>query len=171
MNNSFFDTKLEFLKGVGTARAALLGKELGIFTYADIIQHYPFRHEDRTEFHKISDISEEMPYVQFRGKIKFIETVGEGAKARLVAYFRDGTGEVELIWFRGIEWVKKGLQINTDYIIFGKPAEFNGKYSITHPEIEPLTNLESQSGFLQPVITSQKLCASVVLIAKASARS
>ncbi len=151
MNNSFFDTKLEFLKGVGTARAALLGKELGIFTYADIIQHYPFRHEDRTEFHKISDISEEMPYVQFRGKIKFIETIGEGAKARLVAYFRDGTGEVELIWFRGIEWVKKGLQINTDYIIFGKPAEFNGKYSITHPEIEPLTNLEAQSGFLQPV--------------------
>jgi ATP-dependent DNA helicase RecG len=147
----FFDTSLEFLKGVGPQRAALLQKELNLHTFGDLIQHYPFRHEDRTRFYSIKEINEEMPFVQLKGKITDFELIGGGFKKRLVGTFDDGTGEIELVWFQGINWVTKKIQPNVEYIVFGKPNRYGNKFSIAHPEVELLTTKNEKSGYLQPV--------------------
>src|SRR5687767_12071362 len=96
----FFDTRIEYLKGMSPQKALTFNKELNIFTYADLIQYYPFRYEDRTRFYTIDEVIDSMPFVQVKGRIKYWEMVGEGHKSRLVAYFTDGTGEMELVWFQ-----------------------------------------------------------------------
>jgi ATP-dependent DNA helicase RecG len=148
---NFFDTSLEFLKGVGPQRAVLLQKELNLFTFGDLIQHYPFRHEDRTRFYSVKEVNEEMPFVQLKGKITEFEVAGTGFKKRLIGQFTDGTGTLELVWFQGINWVTKKVTVNTDYIVFGKPNRFGSKLSIAHPEVDPLTVKSDKGGFLQPV--------------------
>ena len=147
----FFDTPVEFLKGVGPQRASMLNKELMIFTYGDLIQHYPFRYEDRTKFYNVCDINDEMSSVQIKGKIVKKELIATGAKKRLVANFSDGTGQMELIWFQGINWANEKVKIGVDYVVFGKPARYGSKYSIAHPEVEPLTTKNEQDGTLHPV--------------------
>lgn len=149
--STFFDTKIEFLKGVGPQRALLLNKELSIFTFGDLLQHYPFRHEDRSQFHAISDLNEQMSGAQIKGRLRDWTTIGEGHKKRLVATFTDSTGIIELVWFQGISWFEKSLRRNTEYIVYGKPALFGGKYSITHPDIDLLTPENAQGGTWQPV--------------------
>jgi ATP-dependent DNA helicase RecG len=167
---NFFDTSLEFIKGVGPQRAALLQKELKLFTFGDLIQYYPFRHEDRTQFYKVNEVNEDMPHVQLIGKITDFELIGVGFKKRLVGYFEDETGELELVWFQGINWVTKKIKPNTTYVVFGKPNRFGSKFSIAHPEIEPLTPNNERGGFLQPVYNvTEKLKARYIdskLIAK-----
>jgi ATP-dependent DNA helicase RecG len=154
----FFDTKIDFLKGVGERTGNLLREELNIFTFGDLLQHYPFRHEDRSQFHHISDVSESMPYIQLVGRIQSMETVGVGAKKRLVAYFSDGTGLLELVWFQGAKWIASHLKLQTDYLVFGKPNRFGGKYSIAHPEIEVFVPQQQEVRPLQPVYaTTEKL--------------
>ena len=148
---SFFDTSLEFLKGVGPQRAALLQKELKLFTFGDLIQYYPFRHEDRTQFYTISEVNDLMPHVQVKGKITDFEFIGGGFKKRLVGHFTDGTGDLELVWFQGIPFVTKKIQPNVEYVVFGKPNRYGKILSIAHPEIEPLTLKNNKGGFLQPV--------------------
>ncbi len=150
----FFDTKIEFLKGVGPQRAALLNKELNIFTYADLIQYYPFRYEDRTRFYKIAEIREDMPFIQLKGKIRYMETVGYARKQRLVAYFGDNTGEIQLVWFKGLQWILKKLRTNIDYVVFGKPGRIGRNINIAHPEIEVLTEKNEAGGYLQPVYST-----------------
>ena len=147
---NFFDTSIEFLKGVGPQRAALLQKELKLFTFGDIIQCYPFRHEDRTKFYTIKEVNETMPFVQIKGKITNMSMVGGGFKKRLVASFTDGTGELELVWFQGINWTLEKIKPGVEYIIFGKPNRFGKTLSIAHPEIEPIS-IKSEAGGLQPV--------------------
>jgi ATP-dependent DNA helicase RecG len=147
----FFDTKIEFLKGVGPQKAALLNQELGIFTFGDLIQHYPFRHEDRTVFHRINGLNEQLAAAQIKGRLREWSTVGEGGKKRLVAYFTDGTGILELVWFQGIAWFEKNLRPNTEYIVYGKPVAFGGRWSITHPEIDLITAENANGGYWQPV--------------------
>jgi len=155
---SFFDTSLEFLKGVGPQRAALLQKELKLFTFGDLIQHYPFRYEDRTRFYRISEVNELMPFVQMKGKISDVELIGDKFKRRLVAYLSDDTGELELVWFQGINWAMQKLKPNVDYVVFGKPSRYGSKLSIAHPEIELLTEKSAKGGYLQPVYPlSEKL--------------
>jgi ATP-dependent DNA helicase RecG len=155
---SFFDSSLEFLKGVGPQRASLLQKELKLFTFGDLIQHYPFRYEDRTKFYPINEVSEEMPYVQIKGKITDMELVGVKQKQRLVGYFTDGHGEIELVWFQGINWVTNKIKPNVDYVVFGKPNRYGSKLSIAHPEIEPLTEKSEKASYLQPIYpVSEKL--------------
>ncbi|MFC3812101.1 ATP-dependent DNA helicase RecG [Lacihabitans lacunae] len=149
--SSFFDTKIEFLKGVGAQRAELLNKELGIFTYGDLIEYYPFRHEDRSKFHYIRDLNEEMPAAQIKGRLTSIETIGSGHKQRLIANFQDATGNMELLWFQGVNWFLKSLRINGEYIVYGKPTMFGGRFSITHPEIELINPAKDQSGYFMPV--------------------
>jgi ATP-dependent DNA helicase RecG len=149
--STFFDTKIEFLKGVGPQRALLLSKELSIFTYGDLLQHYPFRHEDRSQFHTISDLNEQMVGAQIKGRLRDWTTIGEGHKKRLAGSFTDGTGSMELVWFQGISWFEKNLRRNAEYIVYGKPTLFGSKYSITHPDIDPLTPENSQSGSWLPV--------------------
>jgi ATP-dependent DNA helicase RecG len=154
----FFNTKIEFLKSVGPARAELLNKELQIFTFGDLIQHYPFRHEDRTKFHKINEIQESMSFIQIKGRINRLEMIGAGRKKRLVAHFSDGTGVIELVWFTGAQWILKKLKPGVDYIVFGKPNIFNRKFNIAHPEVEPVTNDSEHQVYLHPVYnTTEKL--------------
>jgi ATP-dependent DNA helicase RecG len=171
---NFFDTSLEFIKGVGPQRAALLQKELKLSTFGDLIQYYPFRHEDRTQFYKVNEVNDAMlPIaigIQLKGKITDFELIGVGFKKRLVGYFEDETGELELVWFQGINWVTKKIKPNTLYVVFGKPNRFGNKFSIAHPEIEPLTPGNERGGFLQPVYNvTEKLKARYIdskLIAK-----
>ncbi|KYG83691.1 ATP-dependent DNA helicase RecG [Roseivirga echinicomitans] len=155
---SFFETRIEFIKGVGPQKAALIGAEIGLFTYGDLIQHYPFRYEDRTKFYPIEEVHGDLPFVQVKGKIRRIETVGEMRKKRLVAHFEDGTGTLELVWFKGIQFVAKKIQLGVEYVVFGKPALFGRKISIAHPELEVLTTQNEKASFLQPVYhTSEKM--------------
>ncbi|MEQ9301627.1 MAG: ATP-dependent DNA helicase RecG [Cyclobacteriaceae bacterium] len=163
----FFETKIEFLKGVGPQRAALLNKELGIFTYADLIQHYPFRYEDRTQFHEIAQINENMPFIQVKGVVRHVETIGLGRKKRLVAYLKDTTGEVELTWFKGIPWALKRLSPGAEYVVFGKPNKYGRKYSIAHPEVEPASAASLKGGYLQPVYPTTEMLKSRYIDSKA----
>jgi len=147
----FFDTPIEYLKGVGPQRAAMLNKELKVFTFADLIQHYPFRYDDRTKFYKIKDLNESLAFVQTRGLIRKKEIIGTGFKKRLVMTLADDSGELELVWFQGINWAIEKLKPGIEYIIFGKPNRFGSKYSIAHPEIEIPKDANERTGFLQPV--------------------
>ncbi|HSJ67088.1 MAG TPA: OB-fold nucleic acid binding domain-containing protein, partial [Anditalea sp.] len=154
----FFDTKIDFLKGVGPQKAALINKELNIFTYGELLQHYPFRYEDRTKFYKINQLDSELDHVQVMGRLVKLESIGEGRRKRLVGYFRDETGEMELTWFKGIQWVVKKLVVGAAYIAFGKPSLYGRKYSIPHPEMEPLTTAKEERNLFQPVYpTTEKL--------------
>lgn len=156
--STFFSTPIEFLKGVGPQRAALLQKDLGIFTYGDLIQYYPFRHEDRTKFYTINEINEMMPAVQLRGKISRFEMPGTGRKRRLVGHFSDGTGEIELVWFQGVTWTLDKIKPGIEYVVFGKPNRFGRTITIAHPEIDAVSERTEKTGFLQPVYSlSEKL--------------
>ncbi|TRX58391.1 ATP-dependent DNA helicase RecG [Fulvivirga sp. M361] len=165
--HGFFDTPIEFLKGVGPQKAALFNKELKIFTYGDLIQYYPYRYEDRTRFYAVRDIDASMPYIQLKGKIRHMETVGPPRKRRLVVYFKDDTGEIELVWFKGVDWVMKKLQPGVEYVVFGRPSAFGRKINMAHPEIEVLTNFNIQGGYLQPVYSTTELLKRKYLDSKA----
>ncbi len=157
--SNFFNTKLEHLRTVGsTQRALLLGKELGLFTYGDLIQRYPFRYLDRTQVYRVADLNDELPYVQVRGMLRGKELVGEGPKQRLTAKLGDGTGELELVWFKGVKWVQQFARNNQEYVVFGKPTMFNGRPQMAHPELEEVSENKPGQSFLQPVYnTSEKL--------------
>jgi len=154
----FFETKIEFLKGVGPQRAGLLNKELNIYTFGDLIQHFPFRYEDRTQIHKIAELNASMPYVQIKGYIRSCELTGKPYKQRLTAHFYDDSGEIDLIWFQGAKWIIKKLKPEIEYIVFGRPNIFNSRLYIGHPELEVNAEKKTDSLFLQPVYpTTEKL--------------
>lgn len=132
----FLDQDIKFLTGVGPARAEMLKKELNIGTFRDLLYYFPFKYIDRTRFYKISEIHSQMPHIQVKGMITTFEMIGHGSKQRLSANFRDETGSMELIWFQGCKWQKEYLKLNTPYVVFGKPSEFNGRINLVHPEIE-----------------------------------
>jgi ATP-dependent DNA helicase RecG len=136
--SNFLNTPIEYLKGVGTAKAELLKKELHIFKYADLLTYYPFRYVDRTKFYKVKEITGDLAYVQLRGKIVHTEMVGVKRAQRFVATFSDGTGKLELVWFQGAKWISEKLKphATNEYVVFGKPSFFNGRVNIAHAEIE-----------------------------------
>ncbi|HEY1024147.1 MAG TPA: ATP-dependent DNA helicase RecG [Sphingobacteriaceae bacterium] len=149
-------TPVAYLKGVGPQRADVLNKELAIFTYQDLIEHYPFRYIDRTKYYKITELHADLPSAQVIGRVVSKAIVGEKRSKRLVAQFRDDTGVMELVWFQGITWADKLVQPGTVLIIFGKPNEFNGKISVAHPELEIFDPQAKKAGnlTLQPVYSS-----------------
>lgn len=147
----FFDTPIEYLKGIGPQRAALLNKSLNIFTFSDLLQHYPYRYEDRSKFYAIKDIDESFQYVQIKGVVRKKELTGVGIKKRLVLHMTDDTGEIELVWFQGINWIAEKVKIGVEYVAFGKPNRFGSKFSIAHPELDPVIVSETPKNFLQPV--------------------
>ncbi|HSH53200.1 MAG TPA: ATP-dependent DNA helicase RecG [Bacteroidales bacterium] len=132
----FLQQDIKFLTGVGPKRAELLNKELKIFTFEDLLYYFPYKYIDRSKFYQIRDLNPELPHIQLKGKIIGFEQIGGGRKKRLVAYFIDGTGTIELVWFKGLTYIQKSLMLNKEYIVFGKPGYFGGKYNIIHPEIE-----------------------------------
>lgn len=139
-NPHVLDTPIEFLKGVGPQRADLLQKELQVFRYRDLLELYPFRYIDKTKFYSISELVSDLSDVQIIGKIVRVTEEGVGRKKRLKAIFEDDTSSMELVWFKGISWVKKSLHINEDIVVFGKPTLYRNVFSISHPEIESLDN-------------------------------
>ncbi len=157
---SKLDTSIEFLKGVGPFRADILKKELEIFTFGDLLYHFPFRYVDRSRFYKVKDIRSEDQMVQLRGRIEAFELLGTGRQQRLKALFRDESGILELIWFKGASWVQKSIEAGREYIIFGKINRYKGKFNMPHPEVAPLTGKEKAEGRLQAIYSSTEKCRS-----------
>src|SRR5687768_994769 len=146
---------IEYLKGVGPLKADLLKKELGIFTFKDLLEFYPYRHIDKTQITKITDINFSTEYVQVAGKLTSFEIVGEKRGKRLVAYLQDDTGELELVWFQGISWIEKSLKIGAKYLVFGRAGFFMHQPQITHPEMGLLNNEQAEGkNFLEPIYPS-----------------
>lgn len=153
------DRPIEYLKGIGPQRAEVLKKELNIFFYKDLLTYFPFRYVDRTKFHTISQASDEMPFIQLRGFLLKMELIGQKNTKRLVVLFKDNTGIIELVWFKSYNWVSKQLKLGAEYIVFGKPSLFNGKFNIPHPEISIITEdlLKQQSAFQSVYNSTEKL--------------
>ncbi len=149
-------TPIEYLKGVGPTRGELLKRELGIHKYVDLINFFPNRYIDRTKYYKINELQVSNSEVQIVGKIINIKTVEYGKnQKRLVATFVDETGQIELIWFQGVKWIRETLKINEVYVIFGRLTEFNSKFSMAHPEMELLEEHKlSLRSAMQPVYPS-----------------
>lgn len=127
---------IKFIQGVGPKKAALLQKELNINSAEDLVRHYPYKYIDRSRFYYIHEISENMPYIQLKGNILKVEKIGEGRNTRYTAIFTDGRRQIELVWFQGGKYAIEKLKPNTEYVVFGKPSFFNGKFNLVHPEIE-----------------------------------
>ncbi len=159
MSYNFFQTPIEYLKGVGPKRADILRKELNVHTFEDLLLYFPYRYIDRSKFFKVREIASDAAYIQLRGFITNVEVVGEKRARRLRAQFKDESGSIELVWFQGIRWIQDNFKPNTEYIVFGKPSRFNNKYNIAHPEVEPVVESELAVGeTLQPFYhTTEKL--------------
>nr|HPI45867.1 OB-fold nucleic acid binding domain-containing protein [Tenuifilaceae bacterium] len=157
--SSILSTDIKFLPGVGPKRAELLQKELGIYSFGDLLYFYPYKHIDRSKIYKISEINEDLPYIQIVGRIVRFDESGVGRHKRLNAIFTDGSGSVELVWFKGITWMAKWLKPNVDYLVFGKASRFGSRFSIAHPEMEEYrVGQEKIMGALQPAYsTTEKL--------------
>lgn len=149
-------TPIEYLKGVGPQKADVLKKELQVFTIGDLLEYYPFRYIDRTQFNKIKDLHPDLIGAQVLGRLTSLQEVGEKRAKRLVGQFKDETGILELVWFQSIAWLKKSLKVGSVYIAYGKPNEFKGQLSITHPEMDLYNAQEKRIGNLtmQPVYSS-----------------
>ncbi len=147
----FFDSDLATLRGMTPARLSLLQSELGLFTFGDLIQYFPFRYEDRTLLTPIAEINDQMENVQFIGRIKYKEKIGVGRRERLVAECCDETGCIELVWFQGVKWIEKSLVGGVDFLFYGKPGIFNGQIQMTHPEMEAYKGPQISEKFFQPI--------------------
>lgn len=156
MFNSVLDTPVEFIKGVGPSRADVLKKDLGLFTFQDMLSHYPFRYIDRTKYFKINQINIDSQYIQIIGRVISKKVIGEKRTKRIIAVFKDETGLMELVWFQSLKWVEDNIIVGTAYVAFGKPTLFNGTFSISHPEMEIYQNKPLGRGnlTLQPVYNS-----------------
>ncbi len=134
--NSILDTEVTYIPGVGPKRAELLGKELRIFTYRDLLYFFPYKYIDKSRFYAVSELDPSMPYIQLRGIIESYQSEGGGQGKRIIANFRDATGIIRLVWFKGHKWLTTTYPVGQEYIVFGKPTIFSGRINIIHPEIE-----------------------------------
>lgn len=149
---------IKYLQGVGPQRASVLNKEINIYTLNDLLHYYPYKYIDRSRLYYISEIDGEMPYIQIKGTILSFETLGEGRQRRLVAHFSDGTGIIDLIWFQGIKYITSKYKVREEYIVFGKPTVFNGRYNIAHPDIDKADDIALSSLGLRPYYnTTEKM--------------
>jgi ATP-dependent DNA helicase RecG len=152
MRNSTLEKDLSYIKGVGPTRAALLKTELKLGTVQDLLAYYPFRYVDKSQIIAISAIQSNQVAVQITGQFKRFSELGEGKAKRLVGYFSDGTGEMEVVWFKSIKWIKDNLKCGQPYILYGKPSAFKGKFNMSHPEIEAQEEARLTKGIgLKPV--------------------
>lgn len=150
---------IKFLPGVGPKRAELLNKDLNIYSVDDLLHHFPYKYVDRSRFYYLHEISENMPFIQVKGRILRFEKAGTGRSQRLTAVFTDGEKTIELVWFKGINYILDKYKVNVEYIVFGKPTLFNGHYNIAHPEIDIISQATSPDKLgLQPFYnTSEKM--------------
>lgn len=138
------DSPIEYLKGVGPVRGDMLKKELQIFTQGDLLFQFPYRYVDKTQFHRIADLDDNSGYVQLRGILRSLDTLGEGRKKRMTGRFRDESGVIELVWFTGIQWLQNHLVVGTEYVIYGRVNAFREQLNIPHPEMEVVGADQSQ---------------------------
>lgn len=157
--NGILQQDIQYLPGVGSSRKKVLSDELGIFTYGDLLTDYPYKYVDRSRLYSISELTGDMPFVQVRGHILSFETFTMGPRReRVVAHFTDDTGVMDLTWFNGGKYAKQNYQIGKDYIVFGRPNLFNGRVSVTHPEMDDANKLELNKMGLQPYYnTTEKM--------------
>lgn len=147
-----------FLPGVGQRKAEVLQKEANIVSYEDLLYYFPYKYMDRSRFYNVSEISGAMPYIQLKGRILSFEHLGEGSAKRLIGKFSDGTGTVDLVWFKGLSFVLSKLKTNEEYIVFGKPTEFGRAYNIVHPDVDSLEDADQiASGFTPLYNTTEKM--------------
>ncbi|MBX2929124.1 MAG: ATP-dependent DNA helicase RecG [Saprospiraceae bacterium] len=152
---STLDNPIEYLKGVGPVKGELLKKELQIFTQGDLLFHFPYRYVDRTQFHRIADLREDSGFVQLRGVLRSLDTIGEGPRKRMIGRFRDASGVIELVWFTGVTWLQKHLSVGTEYVAFGRINAFRDQLNLPHPEMEPVSADPAQpSASFDPVYAS-----------------
>jgi ATP-dependent DNA helicase RecG len=165
------DTPIEFLKGVGPERGKVLRTELGMATFGDLLHHFPFRYIDRSQFHTVESLDPELGDVQLRGRISNVRESGAGKGQRLNADFTDDTGTVELVWFKGIKWVRPTLGHTGEYIIFGRPTVYRDRLNMAHPEVERVVPGEARKGgMLQPVYSSTEKARAMSLDSKGLAK-
>ena len=159
MQADLLERDIKFLPGVGPKRAELLNKELRIYTFGDLLFYFPYKHVDRTKFYKISQITEDLPYIQLEGTIHSTGITGSGKNRRLSAIISDGTGNLELVWFRGLRWINDAVRPGRKFIVYGKPTVFNKRVNLVHPEMEdPLKQEKQIKSALQAFYnTSEKL--------------
>ena len=162
------DTDIKFVPGVGEARAKVLDQELGIKTVGDLLAHYPFRYIDRTRYYKIGEIREtsDLSYVQFRGRITGVQHAGEGRRQRFSAFVQDATGGAELVWFQGVKWIEKRVEVGREYVVFGRPSFYRGELQMAHPELETVEQAlsrKAESG-MQGIYPSTEKLSNVVSI-------
>ena len=158
---------IKFLPGVGPKKAELFNKELKIFSFEDLLYYFPYKYIDRSRTYKIKEIDGNMPYIQLRGKILNFETQGEGKGRRLIARFSDGTGIIELVWFKGIKFIIEKYKPGTEYTLFGKPIRFGNKFNIAHPEIDPIDDIIDKAPGLQAYYNTTEKMKSHFLNSKA----
>ena len=152
---SLLSSPIEYLKGVGPLRADMLKKELEIYTFGDLLQHFPYRHIDKTQLNTIASISPDQEFIQVKGVLQGIEMIGERRAKRMVSQLKDATGQLELAWFQGINWVQKNLVEGQVYLVYGRVSFFNGRAQIVHPEIEPfVAATQGQKALLEPIYSS-----------------
>lgn len=152
-------TSIEYLKGVGPSRAELLKNELGLFTFKDLLHYFPYKYIDKTRIYKIAQIKNDMPSIQIKGQFLKLVEQGVGRRKRLVGQFKDDTGRIDVIWFKGGSWIKKSIRPGEEYILFGKPTIYKQQFNIAHPEIEKASDgSESFSQHLFPMYnTTEKM--------------
>ena len=147
-----------YLPGVGPKKAEILQKEAGIASYEDLLYYFPYKYIDRSRFYKVAEVTGDMPYIQLKGRILFFDTLGEGRARRLVGKFTDGTGTIDLIWFKGLNYVTEKIKPGVDYIVFGKPTEFGHIYTIAHPDIDSVDQADKVANGLTPFYsTTEKM--------------
>lgn len=156
--NNIFNQDIMYLPGVGPKRKEILVSQLNIKTWGDLIEYYPYKYVDRSRVYPIRELSGDMPLVQIKGAIQAFEEFGEGRKKRIVAHFSDGRDVVDLVWFGGKNWVYDTYKPGTEYIVFGKPQPYNGRYQFAHPDMEKASNLQLSTMGMQPYyITTQTM--------------
>ena len=150
---------IQYLSGVGPSRKKILGEELGIFTYGDLLNNFPYKYVDRSKVYTIHELTGDMPFVQIVGKILSFETFEMGPrKERVIAHFSDGTGIMDLVWFQGGKYAKQTYKIGVEYVVFGKPTIFNNRINVTHPDMDRADTLELSSMGMQPYYsTTEKM--------------
>lgn len=149
--SSILDQDILFLPSVGTKTKEILSKELGIRSYGDLLEYYPYKYVDRSKIFHISELTSDMPFVQLKGKILSYEEVNIGKRNKmLVAHFSDGYGVVDLVWFRSAQYIIKSYKVGTEYIVFGKPSAYNGRFQFAHPDIDDASKLQISEMGMQP---------------------
>ena len=141
---------ITYLPGIGPTRAKVLREELGIHTWHDLLYYFPFKHIDRSRLYSISELTTDMPFVQVRGRFLSFEELGTGRKKHLVGHFTDGKRVMDLVWFTGFRYITKSLQLDRNYIVFGRPSVYNGRINISHPDVDPEDTLRLSMMRMQP---------------------